>query len=343
MSLGILLLGDSPLPRMLEQAKLAEASGFDMVCLADERFYREVYACLAVFAGKTSSVALGPCVTDPYARHPALTAMAIATLDEICGQRAFLGIGAGISGFGELGITHDKPARAIREAITLIRRLLAGEQVDFQGKIVRFNAGRLGFRPTRTDIPIHVASNGPLGQRTAGAVADGAIMEACGSIEEVGAFRAEVEHGARQAGRDPRKIRLFSRLNACVAADGRVARDAVRPGVARLLGRRSLKLATAERQGLALSADAVASVGPAPYADGVKPYLGLLPLVSDRHVDAFALAGTVDEIVARVAALRGAGIDSIIIRPLAPEGGSVDDTIRIFGTKIWPATAAMQP
>ena len=48
-------------------------------------------------------IRLGPCVTDPYSRHAALTAMAIATLDEISGQRAVLGIGAGVSGFRELG------------------------------------------------------------------------------------------------------------------------------------------------------------------------------------------------------------------------------------------------
>src|SRR6516164_5924409 len=104
MPIAMLLLGDVALPRMIEQVRLAEASGFDMICLADERFYREVYSCLAVFAGHTSRVTLGPCVTDPYARHPALTAMAIATLDEISGGRAVLGLGAGISGFAELGI-----------------------------------------------------------------------------------------------------------------------------------------------------------------------------------------------------------------------------------------------
>src|SRR5262249_57306009 len=83
---------------LVERAKLAEASGYDTVWLADERFYREVYACLTLFAANTARVRLGPCVTDPFARHPALTAMAIATIDEISGGRAVLGIGAGISG-----------------------------------------------------------------------------------------------------------------------------------------------------------------------------------------------------------------------------------------------------
>ena len=340
MSADLLVLGDAPVATMVERVKLAEASGFGTVWLADERFYREVYSCLAIFAANTTRVQLGPCVTDPFARHPALTAMAIATLDEISGQRSILGIGAGVSGFAELGIDRRKPPRAIREAIELIRALLRGEQVDFHGEIIHFNDGHLSFKPVRADIPIYVASNGLLGQRAAGALAQGAIMEACGSVEEVRAFRLEVERGAQKAGRDPREIKLIARLNACIAADGRAARDAVRPTVARLLGRGSLKLATAEAQGLMLPADAVAAIGDAPYSEGVKPYLPLVPLVTDRHVDAFTLAGTVEEVAAHANELRRAGIDSIIIRPFAAAGGSVEETIVRFGREVWPAVAA---
>ena len=83
MTIDLLILGNAPVARMLERVKLAEASGYDTVWLADERFYREVYSCLTYFAQNTTRVKMGPCVTDPYARHPALTAMAIATLDEI--------------------------------------------------------------------------------------------------------------------------------------------------------------------------------------------------------------------------------------------------------------------
>ena len=98
MRIGLLMLGDAPAQVMVERARLAEAVGYDTVWVADERFYREVYSCLTHIAGHTSKVLLGPCVTDPFSRHPALTAMAIATLDEVSGGRGILGIGAGISG-----------------------------------------------------------------------------------------------------------------------------------------------------------------------------------------------------------------------------------------------------
>ena len=140
MSLQLLLLGDAPIVQLVERARLAEATGYEAVWVADERFYREVYSCLGQLAAHTTTVLLGPCVTDPFARHPALTAMAIATLDEISDGRAVLGIGAGISGFAELGIERKKPARAIRESIDLIRALLRGETVDYRGEIVAFEA-----------------------------------------------------------------------------------------------------------------------------------------------------------------------------------------------------------
>jgi 5,10-methylenetetrahydromethanopterin reductase len=335
-SLQLLLLGDAPVAQLAERAKLAEANGYSAVWVADERFYREVYSCLGQLAAHTSRVLLGPCVTDSFARHPALTAMAIATLDEISGGRGILGIGAGISGFAELGIERRKPARAIREGIEMIRALLRGQTVDYRGEVVSFNHGRLSFPPLRAEVPIYVASNGPLGQRVAAELADAVIMEACGSAAEVRAFRTAVEGAAGNAGRDPRAIQIITRLNTCIAADGRLARDAVRPTVARYLGAGRLRLRTAEAQGLLLPADALATVAGAAYAAGVIPYLPLLPLITDRHVDAFTLAGNVDEVAEHAIALREAGADGIIVRPFAPEGANIEETIARLGSEVWP-------
>ncbi|MBV8121542.1 MAG: LLM class flavin-dependent oxidoreductase [Alphaproteobacteria bacterium] len=336
MTLQLLLLGDAPIAQLVERAKLAEASGYSTVWVADERFYREVYSCLGQLAAHTSNVLLGPCVTDPFARHPALTAMAIATLDEISAGRAILGIGAGISGFAELGIDRRKPARAMHEAIELIRALLRGETVDFHGEAITFNDGRLSFPPLRPEVPVYVASNGPLGQRMAAELADGVIMEACASAAEVRAFRTAVESAARKAGRDPRAIQIIARLNTCVAADGRAARDAVRPAVARYLGAGRLRSRSAAAQGLVLPADALATVAGAAYAVGVTPYLPLLPLITDRHVDAFTLAGTIDEVAEHAVALREAGADGVIARLFPPKGGTIEETIVTLGSEVWP-------
>src|SRR5262249_24198162 len=73
MRLDLLMLPDQPAAQLAEQARLAEGCGFDAVWVADERFYREVYAVLTRLALAATRVRLGPCVTDPFSRHPALT------------------------------------------------------------------------------------------------------------------------------------------------------------------------------------------------------------------------------------------------------------------------------
>ncbi len=333
---GLLLLPHDPPGRLVELARLAEDAGYDHLWLADERFFREVYASLAVCAARTRRLSLGPCVTDPYSRHPALTATAIATLDEIAEGRAVLGIGAGVSGFAELGVRRERPARAIREAIALIRRLLAGETVTQQGEVVSLRAGRLDFAPLRAVLPIYVASNGPLGQRVAGATADGAIVEGCASPDEARALAAAVGAGAAEAGRDPAAVELVARLNTCIADDGKAARDALRPRVARTLGAGRLTFATLESQGLALPAEARARVAGVPYGAGLAPYGQIVQLITDRHVDALTLAGTVEEVTAHIVALGRAGIGQIMIHPFAPPGGTVDETIGRFGREVLP-------
>src|SRR5262249_41896430 len=156
--------------------------------------FREVYASLTLCALRTKRIRLGPCVTDPYSRHPALTAMAIATLDEISNRRAVLGIGAGVSGFRELGVDASRSAVAIREAIALIRGLLAGETRTVRGRELSFAEGRLDFTPPRRELSIYVASQRAAGCRIAGRVADGAIMQGALAEPLVRFFR-ETVHG----------------------------------------------------------------------------------------------------------------------------------------------------
>ena len=152
-----------------------------------------------------------------------------------------------------LGITRRKPAHVIKETIEVIRALLRGRSVEFHGEVINLDQGRLSFVPPRSTIPIYVASNGPFGQRVAGATADGAIMEACASVYEAVTFSAEIATGAARAGRDPKGIKRLARLNTCIASDGRAAREAVRPLVARYLGAGRLRSRTLKDQGLELS------------------------------------------------------------------------------------------
>ena len=95
-------------------------------------------------AAGTQRCRIGPSVTNPYTRHPALTAAAIATVDELSGGRAVLALGAG-GGLEQFGIDRVNPVGALREATQIIRGLTAGEKVDFAGRHFTVNGAQLGF------------------------------------------------------------------------------------------------------------------------------------------------------------------------------------------------------
>jgi len=78
--------------RVADLGALCERLGFDSYWIADQRWMRDVWVSLSATAMRTARIQLGTRVTDPYVRHPALTAVAIASLDELSGGRAILGL-----------------------------------------------------------------------------------------------------------------------------------------------------------------------------------------------------------------------------------------------------------
>jgi 5,10-methylenetetrahydromethanopterin reductase len=332
---GLLLLPALPPSRLAALAEFAEGAGYDDFWLADERFFREVYACLTLCALRTRRIRLGPCVTDPYSRHPALTAMAIATLDEISGGRALLGLGAGVSGFRELGIDASRSAVALRESVELIRRLLAGETVTVKGREVSFTGGRLDFTPSRADVPIYVASQRQAGCRAAGRVADGAIMQGA-LAEPLVRFLRETVHGAaREAGRDPARVALVARLNVCVHDDRAAARDVMRPTIVRSLSAQRPDFFTFATAGLTLPPGLRDTVLALPYTHDPAPLRAVAPAVPDAFVDACTLAGPPDVIAAELVRLARGGIAEVVIYPLAVDG-RIETTIERFQADVMP-------
>jgi 5,10-methylenetetrahydromethanopterin reductase len=332
---GLLLLPSRPVVELVETGVRAEALGYDDLWVADERFFREAYTVLGLVAARTSRMRLGPGVTDPYSRHAALTAMAIATLDEVSGGRALLGLGAGVSGFRELGVDATRSAVAIREAVELIRRLLAGQTVTVKGAAVRFEDGRLDFSPPRADVPIYVASQREAGCRVAGRVADGAIMQGCVAEPLLRFFRETVTEGARRAGRDPAGVELVARINVCIADDARAARDVMRPTIVRSLAAQRPDFFTFRTAGLELPPALREQVLRLPYTHDPAPLTKLAPLVPDDFVDAVTLAGPPEAVAEGAVRLARSGVEQLMVYPLGP-GGRSGTTIERFQTDVMP-------
>ena len=330
---GVLLLGELPATELASLAHRIEDWGYDYLWLADERFFREVYSSLTLCALNTSRIKLGPCVTDPYSRHPALTAQAIGTLDEISGGRAVLGIGAGISGFAELGIVRSRPALAIREAVTLVRALMRDEKVDFQGRTVEFKGGGLNFPPLRPDLPIYIASNSPMGLRLAGELADGAIISSCATQATVDYSLGIISDGASRTGRDIAAIDRVARLNCCIAADPQEALQGVRMSAVRSL---STYTRFAIAAGLEVPPNLTEAVARSGYTHDTQKLESLARQAPDDLIRDATLAGTVEEVTAKVVSMIGWGITQVTIRASATAHQGIGATLEAFATQVMP-------
>ena len=230
MNYGLLLLGEHAPDHVIRLARLAEAHGFQDFWFADEKFYRDPFVSLTHTAHATTTICLGTCVTDPFTRHPAVIAMAAATMAEVSGGRAVLGLGAGFSGLEAMGVRRGKTVRSLRTAIDAIRRLWAGETVSLEDEAFVLHDVQLDF-PARRDIPILLASSGKQVLRLAGEMADEVMLGDLGSDAVLAPALAEVERGAAKAGRSVGTMNRIARLNLVLSDDLEAARQAVRPWI----------------------------------------------------------------------------------------------------------------
>ena len=151
-------------------AAFAEEAGFDFAGFADSQsIFRECYSSMAAAALRTSRLWLGPSVTNPVSRHPVVTASAIATIHEISGGRAFLGIGTGDSAVYNLGL---KPA-SIAEFTVAVQRIRKAFDAHTDAEATR----SVDLKWNTARVPIMVAGSGPRAMEVAARYGDGAIID----------------------------------------------------------------------------------------------------------------------------------------------------------------------
>ena len=149
----------------------AEQLGYSHCLLADEGFLPDPYVALGAIAASTTRIKLGP-VTNGYTRHPAASAMALATLHELSSGRALVTLVAGGAiVLKPMGLNRDAPLAVIRDTITIMRKLWSGERITWQGERYNLDGAKSGMGAQR--IPIWVAARGPKMIEIAGELADG--------------------------------------------------------------------------------------------------------------------------------------------------------------------------
>lgn len=207
-------------PEYAAMARAAEEVGFDSIWLGDHLLYRhdgrpergpwEVFTSLAALAAVTTRVQLGPLVACTAFHPPGLVAKMAATVDEVSGARAVLGIGAGWNRteFDAFGLPYDHRVDRFAEAYEIIERLLSGERVTRDGRYWSADDAVLVPSSARTGgrMPIMVGSNGPRVLRTTLPTADAWntwYTDFHNRAEQFAVLSARVSELAAEVGRDP--------------------------------------------------------------------------------------------------------------------------------------------
>ena len=216
-------------PGLVEQVRLAERAGVDLVGIQDHPYQRrflDTFSLLAALAAATDRVGLFPDVASLPLRHPAMLAKAAASIDLLSGGRFELGLGAGsfwdaIVAMGGPRRSPGEAVEALEEAVALLRLLWSDQRsVRFTGHHYRVAGVRPGPAPAHP-IGIWVGAYGPRMLALVGRLADGWVPSASYlPPERLADAQARIDDAAAAAGRDPAAIRRLYNLSGRIGPGG---------------------------------------------------------------------------------------------------------------------------
>ena len=217
-----------------DSAWTPETTGHDsfQVCASRWAASREV-----IPEGLVTGIGVSPVVY----RTPVAFAMSAGTLSEITSGRFILGIGSGAvyqpRARQALGLSKVSALGMMRDYLSTIRPLLAGESVTYEGTVVTLRRVKLGIGPL-PPTPVYLGALGPEMLRLAGELADGVVLNWC-TPEQIAWSRERIKEGAARTGRDPAEVKVAEYIRMCVDDDVAVARRAFARSVMQYaLGRR---------------------------------------------------------------------------------------------------------
>jgi alkanesulfonate monooxygenase SsuD/methylene tetrahydromethanopterin reductase-like flavin-dependent oxidoreductase (luciferase family) len=313
MSLGI---GFTPfetrVPAIVGLAIQADEAGIDQLGVA-EAWTHDSTTLLAEIALRTSRIGIGTSVISAWGRTPATIALGAAGLQRVSGGRFSLGIGAGSPPLTEgfHGVAWERPLARLRETLTAVRALLAGERLP--NPVEGARPLRLGVVPD-VPVPIQLAALSPASIRLAGELADD-WTPFLWSRSRLAEGRALLEEGESRA-EAPSSTRMSVAVPVALGADEERARELAAwwlstystrmgPLYPRMLG---------ERFGMAAGVEAVVEAS----RDKGRPEL---PAAAEELAAEVTLMATYDGAAAAVAAWFDAGADSVhlVLPPICPE------------------------
>jgi len=309
-------------------ARAAEDAGFEAVWQAESRLVREATIPLAAYGAATERIKLGSGVVSMWVRNPAFLAATFSTLDDLAPGRVILGIGAWWDPLAaKVGVSRDRPLRAMREIVTTVRALLAGETVSFEGEFVHLDGVELDYvhqERRAQDVPIVIGATGMQMMQLAGEIADGALLNYLVSPAYNLTAMDALAKGAAKAGRHIDDIDRPQLVVCSMDDDREAALDAARMLVTQYLGQQPHIMKAS-----GVSAELLDEIGsvltwPATHDQVVAAS----KLVPDDVVQLITAAGTPEECRAKVREYVHAGCTCPVLYPLGAEVGQMIDAFR---------------
>lgn len=227
MNVGMCFDRSLPAPFVIEVVEALEAAGVDQLWVIEDCFYTAGISLAATALAHTESLTVGLGILPAVARNPAVTAMELATLAQLAPGRLLAGIGHGVQEWmDQMGALTKSPLTTLGEAIAIIRRLLNGERITFEGSVFTMRDVCLDAPPADPP-PVLAGVRGPKSLALAGRVADGVVLaEGAGPAY----VRESIGH-AQSSG--PFRVSVFTAL--AIGDDARDMRRAMAPFVAGLI------------------------------------------------------------------------------------------------------------
>jgi 5,10-methylenetetrahydromethanopterin reductase len=207
---GAWLFPDGPVDKLVRICQLLEETGFEYAWVGDEGLNRDCYVAITAILLATKRIKVGPGITNPYSRHPAVSAGAVATLDELSGGRAFLGFGPGsYANLSPIGLGWERPLHALREAIQVARLVFSGQVANFDGQLFKLRAARASY--ARPGIEVHLAGRGRQVLELGGELCDGVLLSGKATFD----LEPTIAHIRTGAGRSGNRPKVFYAGDAC--------------------------------------------------------------------------------------------------------------------------------
>ncbi|MEM2691291.1 MAG: LLM class flavin-dependent oxidoreductase [Candidatus Bathyarchaeia archaeon] len=329
----------SPAEKLLKIAQINEEAGFDSLWFPDHLLFippgivPEAWSMLAATAVLTKRASLGTCVSDPHRYNPAVLAQKVATVDQLSGGRAILGLGAGEAmNLDPFGINWDKPVSKLVEFVTAIRKLLAGEILNFDGNFWKFKNAFLQITPVKGKVPIYFGANSQRTLELTGELADGWL-----SIPlppKLYKQRLElIKKGAERAGRSLDEIDTGIYLYTSVAENAEDAYRQIESIKVQIIPEPKLLMEAGYNVELPENLQSISFFKALPNPEWMEKFLIYNDFIPREAAIEFSVAGTVDDCIEKLSEYVKAGARHILLINAGPDPRY---TLRVYSERIIP-------